>query len=94
MSDNKAGVDPTLTKAIDALVKEVTLDAKEDVLGDDGEPKKGPNGRYLKRQKYSLTDVVKVIDRKIKLEQLRLDVKDDGYGAGFDDAPEPEEKLK
>ena len=75
---NKSGVDEKLTTAIDGLLKEVTL-KKKDKSGE---------------QTYSLTDVIKVIDRKLKLEALRLDVKDDGYGSGFDDVPEEDPDVK
>ena len=79
------GIDPTLTKAIDSLVKKVTLDKMEPVLDSDGNPKKDAQGKVVKRPMYSLTDVVKVLDRKLKLEQMRLDVKDQGFGSGFTD---------
>ena len=68
MSRNaSAKVDPKLKKAIDALLKKVTLDK----LGDDGKPL------------YSLTVVMKVIDRKLKLAAIEAKVDDAGYGAGF-----------
>jgi hypothetical protein len=76
--DNKSGVDNKITEVIDTLLKEVTL------------KKKDAEGKKM----YSLTDVIKVVDRKLKLEALRLHVRDDGFGSGFDDppeTPEPEE---
>ena len=41
---------------------------------------------------YSLTDVMKVIDRKLKLEAIKMKADDAGYGAAFeDDEPEDED---
>lgn len=65
--NSSAKVDPALKKAIDKLVKEVTLDKKNE----DGKPK------------YTLTDVMKVIDRKLKLAAIEAKVDDSGYGSGF-----------
>lgn len=41
--------------------------------------------------KYSLTDKMKVVDRALKLEALKLKVDDSGYGSGFEPEQEPEE---
>ena len=67
-----AKIDPELDKAISRLLKEVTLTAK----GDDGKPK------------YTLTDVLKVVDRKLKFEAIKVKVDDAGYGSAFGDDDE------
>ena len=94
MAANAGGkVDPKLVKFVDDLVKEVTLKAKEPMLDSEGEPKLDSKGNKRTKQKYSLTDVIKVLDRKIKVESLRLNIEDHGYGAGFggdDPVDEPE----
>lgn len=36
-------------------------------------------------QKYTLDDKLKVLDRVLKLEQLRLKVREEGEGSGFGD---------
>lgn len=64
-----SGVDPALDRAITTLLKEVTLE------------KKGEDGKRI----YSLTDVCKVIDRKLKLEAIKAKMDDPGYGSAFDD---------
>lgn len=94
MAANAGGkVDPRLIKFVDDLVKEVTLKKVEPMLDSDGEPKKDSKGKPRTRQKYSLTDVIKVLDRKIKVESLRLNIEDHGYGEGFGadpvDEPDP-----
>ena len=71
-----AKVDPKLKKAIDSLLKEVTLDR----MDKDG------------KHKYSLTDVMKVVDRKLKLAAIEAKVDDAGYGSGFGADPEPEDE--
>jgi len=40
---------------------------------------------------YSLTDVMKVIDRKLKLEAIKMKADDAGYGAAFGEDDELEE---
>lgn len=60
-------IDPKLVAAIDKLLTQVTLD------------KKGDDGKLL----YTLTDVMKIIDRKLKLEAIRAKFDDAGYGSGF-----------
>lgn len=67
MAKGGAGVDPALVKGLNALVKEVTLTKKDD------------NGK----QKYSLTDVMKVMNARIKLAAIEAKFEDTGYGSGF-----------
>lgn len=46
-------------------------------------------------EKYSLTDRMKVIDRALKLEAIRLKADDSGYGGAFGaDAPDDDEPEK
>lgn len=66
-------IDPKLVSAVDALLKQVTLDKMLD-----GKPV------------FTLTDVMKVIDRKLKLEAIRAKFDDAGYGSGF--TPKGDEK--
>lgn len=66
-------VSKNLEDAVDKLVKEVTLDAEID---DPDEPGK-------KKRKYTLMNVLQVVDRKLKLEALKQKIDDSGYGAGF-----------
>lgn len=69
----KGKVNKQLEKIINDLLKEVNGD------------KKDTENKPL----FSLTDKMKVIDRALKLEALKLSVDDSGYGSGFE--PEPEE---
>lgn len=66
-------VSKNLEDAIDKLVREVTLDAQVD----------DPDDPTKKKPKYSLMNVLQVVDRKLKLEALKQKIDDSGYGAGF-----------
>jgi hypothetical protein len=69
-------IDPALDKAVTKLLKSVTLEAKDD------------HGKPL----YTLTDVMKVIAAKTKLEAIRMSKgTPGGYGSAFDDPPEDED---
>ncbi len=41
---------------------------------------------------YSLTEKMKVVDRALKLEAIKMKADDSGYGSGFGDEPEPEDE--
>ena len=62
-------IDPALEIYINKMLKAVTLDVKDD------------NGK----QKYSLTDVCRVADRKLKLEAIKAKLDDTDMGSGFGD---------
>ena len=66
------GINRTLTNAINKLVVEVMKDEPE---AKEGETPKPP--------KYSLTDKMKVLDRALKHEAIRLKVEDEGEGGFF-----------
>lgn len=67
-------IDAALEKAVDKLLKEVTLDQMDEYELD---------GERKRRPRYSLNDVLKVIDRKTKLEAIKQKADDAGYGTGF-----------
>jgi len=92
MAGNGGKVDPKLIKVVDDLIKEVTLKATEPMLDSDGKPKLDENGKVRRKQKYSVTDVFKAVDRKIKVESIRLNVEDHGYGAGFNNDADDDER--
>ena len=62
------GINPNLTQAINKMIREVM---KEERLSPGKQPK------------YSLTDKMKVLDRALKHEAIRLKVEDSGEGAFF-----------
>lgn len=62
------GVNPKLKRAIDKLLDKVMAEPK------DGTPE---------NEKFSLTDQMKVIDRALKLDAIRLKVQDSGEGEFF-----------
>jgi hypothetical protein len=64
-----SGVNPTLCKMLDNLMKEA----------------------MTKNTEMSLTDKMKIADRVLKYEAIRLKVKDDGFGGGFNEEPPEEE---
>ena len=66
------GINRTLTSAINKLVAEVMKD----------EPK-AKDGEVAKPPKYTLTDKMKVLDRALKHEAIRLKVEDEGEGGFF-----------
>lgn len=67
MAKQSAGrVDPALKKAMNDLVKEVTLKKKDE-----------------EGQKYSLSDVMKVMNARIKLAAIEAKMVDGEYGTGF-----------
>ena len=68
------GVNPDLEAAVSSLLLEVTASG---AVNSDNKP-------------YSLLDKMKVIDRAINLEKIRLKVSDDDYGSGLLDADDEE----
>lgn len=74
MASKTGKVNPKLEKMINDLLKEVNGDKK----GDDGKPI------------YSLTDKMKVVDRALKLEAIKMKADDSGYASAFDNPPEEE----
>lgn len=70
-----AKIDPALDAAITKLLKQVTLEKKDE------------NGKQM----YSLTDVLKVVDRKLKFEAIKVKVDDAGYGSAFGSDDDEEE---
>lgn len=76
-------IDASLESAVNKLLKEVTVD-KTMPSGQIDE-----NGKAIMVPRYTLTDVMKVIAAKTKLEAIKLKADDAGYGSGFgDDKPE------
>lgn len=79
MARKAAGkIDPKLQRAVDNLLTEVTVD-KMVPSGNVDE-----KGKAIMVPRYTLTDVMKVIAAKTKLEAIRLKADDSGYGSGFD----------
>lgn len=72
---NDKKVNPKLVKFISDLLKEV-MSSKKDAKGNDV---------------YSLTDKMKVADRALKLEAIRLKADDSGYGSGFESPPDEDD---
>jgi hypothetical protein len=68
------GINPALTRAINKLIDEVMREEK---------PAELKEGERAPEPKYSLTDKMKVLDRALKHEAIRLKVEDDGEGGFF-----------
>ena len=78
-----SGINPKLTTVINQLLEDVfgspTAKAKKR-----GRPKNEPDGIEPEKEiGYTLEDKLKVLDRALKLEALRLKVSDTDDGAGF-----------
>lgn len=80
MTKRKSGqVNAALEKALEAELEEVRRKHAEDVM--DGEKKVATKGENV----YSLIDRMRVYDRFLKLEQLKLKVDDPEWGSKFGD---------
>lgn len=75
----EGGINAKLVQAINGLLAEVMGDDKKK-----GRPKKLEIGETAP-EPYTLDQKLKVLDRALKLEALRLKVSEDGDGVGFDE---------
>jgi hypothetical protein len=78
-ASKEGGINAKLVQAINGLLSEVMGDDKKK-----GRPKKLGIGEEPP-ESYTLDQKLKVLDRALKLEALRLKVTEDGEGSGFDD---------
>lgn len=79
-----SGINPNLTEFINEMLEEVR--GFPNAKPKKGRPSKADMERAgIEKVEYTLKDKLDVFDRALKLEALRLKIKDEGEGSGFGD---------